>query len=72
MKFEMAHSEKPEEIILATQRSLVQAMRDVVNDLKADKKKLGKQPGLTWEQIDYLLVSFRDKTPQVIFQERDQ
>lgn len=72
MNFEMAHSDKPEEIILATQRSLVDAMRGVIKDLEADKKKLGKQPGLTWEQIDYVLLSFREKTPKVIFQESPQ
>lgn len=70
MKYEMASSDKPEEIILATQRSLVDSMRDVLKDLKDDKEKLGKQPGLTWEQIDYFLLSYRDKTPKVIFQER--
>lgn len=72
MRYEMAHSDNPEEIIAATQRSLVDAMRGVIKDLKADQQKLGKQPGLTWEQIDYFLVSFRDKTPKVIFQEHDQ
>lgn len=68
--FEMADSEKPEEIILATQRSLVNAMLDVLKDLKADKEKLGKQPGLTWEQIEYLLTSFREKPPTIVRQER--
>lgn len=70
--FEMANSDNPEEIILATQRSLVDSMREVLKDLKADKSKLGKQPGLTWEQIDYFLLSYRDKTPRVIFQEKPQ
>lgn len=71
MKFEMATADKPEEIILATQRSLVNSMRDVLKELKTDSP-LGKQPGLTWEQIDYFLVSFRDKTPKIIFQESPQ
>lgn len=71
MNFEMAHSDKPEEIILATQRSLVDAIRGVINDLKADKQKLGKQPGLTWEQIDYILLNMREKPPKIIFQSED-
>ena len=70
MQFEMAHSDNPEEIILATQRSLVDAIRGVIKDLRADKEKLGKQPGLTWEQIDFILTNMRDKTPKVIFQEQ--
>lgn len=72
MQFEMASSDNPEEIILATQRSLVDAIRGVIKDLKADQEKLGKQPGLTWEQIDYILINMRDKTPKVIFQESPQ
>lgn len=70
--FEMAQIDKPEQIVLATQRSLVDAMRLAVNDLKADKEKLGKQPGLTWEQIEYFLMSFREKTPHIFVQEQDQ
>lgn len=68
MKFEMANSDDPAEIVAAAQRSLVDSMRDVIKSLKADQEKLGKQPGLTWEQIDYFLLSYRDKTPKIIIQ----
>jgi hypothetical protein len=66
MKYEMANLNHPEEIIMATQRSIINSMREVIEDLK--KHELGKQPGLTWEQIDYFLVSFGDRKPKIIVQ----
>ena len=67
MNYEMANSDNPEEIILATQRSFVKALKGII----ADVKETTKQPGLTWEQIDYLLTSFGEKKPTVITQEKE-
>lgn len=66
--FEMAQADKPEEIIAATQRSLVNAMLGVLEDLKADSRI--NQPGLTWEQIEYFLNGFKEKVPTVIRQDQ--
>ncbi len=66
--FEMAESDNPEEIIAATQRSLVSAMLGVIKDLKENGRI--KQPGLTWEQIEYFLTNFKDKTPTIIRQDK--
>lgn len=62
--FEMANSDSPEEIIRATQRSIMLSMKDVVAGIK---KECGG-PGLTWAQIDYLLKGFEDKAPTIIHQ----
>lgn len=67
-KFEMASADKPEEIIAASQRSIVSMIEDVVADLK---KKTGA-PGLTWEQIEHLLKLAKDKQPTVVFQNQAQ
>lgn len=66
--FEMAHSNNPEEIILATQKSLIKSMREVLSDVKKDVKN----PGLTWEQLDYFLEGFLKKVPEIIIQEHTQ
>lgn len=63
-KFEMAHSDDSEEIILATQRSLLTSMQDVITGLEKDLKV----PGLTWEQIHYFLEGFKNKRPEIITQ----
>jgi hypothetical protein len=70
MNFEMAEADNPEQIIMATQRSLIESMREVLKGLKENDGQIGKQPGLTWEQIDYFLVGFRDKKPTIIHQEK--
>lgn len=64
--FEIANMNKPEEIIQATQRALIQSMQNVIQDLKKDLN----QPGLTWEQIEYFLDGYSKKIPQVITQEK--
>lgn len=68
--FEMANSDDPEGMIMATQRSIIAAMRQVIEGLKEDLSKDGKKcpPGLTWEQIDYLLEGFKNKKPEIIYQ----
>ena len=63
--YEMANADKPEELIAATQRSIIKAMRDVVQDIK----EIQKAPGMTWEQIDFLFESFLKKKPKIYTQE---
>ncbi len=63
--FEMAHADNPEEIIKATQRSLVLMLKDVVSDFKRELKT----PGLTWAEIEYLLKLVEEKQPTIITQE---
>lgn len=63
--FEVANIEKPEEIIMAAQKSVIKAIQKVVAEVKAETKN----PGLTWEQIDYLLEGFKNKQPKIITQE---
>ena len=63
--FEMANSDDPEAIIKASQVSVIKAMRKVIREIKEDTKA----PGLTWEQIDYLLEGFEKKDATVIYQE---
>lgn len=64
MNFEMANGDDPEEIILATQRSLIRAIKEILVDLRKETD----MPGLTWEQLDYFLTKFGDKKPTVITQ----
>lgn len=68
LNYQMASANNPQEIIEATQHGLVDAMRSVIKSMKTESA-LSKQPGLTWEQIDYMLVQFRDKKPHVVIQE---
>lgn len=63
--FEMANSDDPVEIIKATQRSVVAAIKGVV----AETKAACGGPGLTWPQIEFLLSEFEKKEPKIIFQE---
>jgi hypothetical protein len=65
--FEMANGNDPEEIILATQRSLIEGLRNILKDVQKDVKT----PGLTWQQLDELLVMFGNKKPTIIVQ-KDQ
>lgn len=58
---EMAMADKPEEIVLATQRAFVAMLREIIQDIK----KHSQQPGLTWEQIEYLLEHTSKKTPEI-------
>lgn len=57
----VANADNPEQIIRATQESLIDGMIGFINGLKKDLN----QPGLTWEQIEYVLKKWRDKKPQV-------
>lgn len=65
--FEMANADSPEEIIAATQRSVIDAIKLAVEDLQKSEIMAGC-PGLTWSQVDYILDQFRNKMPTVIHQ----
>lgn len=65
--FEMAETGDTRGIIGATQRSLISAIKDLVSDLKKETKA----PGLTWDQLDYLLEGFRNKEVTLIEQEHE-
>lgn len=69
--FEMAYADDPKEVIMATQRSIVKLLKGIISDIKEDMQKLhGKvPPGLTWEQLEYLLDLAAKKEPEVIFQQ---
>lgn len=63
--FEMANGDKPEEIVLATQRALCSSMRKIMAEMRKD---VGG-PGLTWEQIEYFIQEFEKRQPRIIMQE---
>lgn len=65
--FEMARSDNPTEIILAAQRSFVRMLKDIVADVKKDSAA----PGLTWDQLDYLLDHAAKKEPTIILQSEE-
>lgn len=60
----MCDPAKPEEVIEATQKAIFYNMMGLIEDLK---KKIGG-PGLTWEQLDFLIINLRDKKPIVVHQ----
>lgn len=66
--FEMANGDDPKEVAVAAQRSFVAMIRQVVQDVR----KTTTAPGLTWEQIDYLLNQAAKKEPTVIVQSEVQ
>lgn len=71
--FEMADSKNPLSIIKATQRSVIKAMRDIVDEVKRTYEETGdKLPGLTFEQIYYLFDAYENKDPKVFFQKEEQ
>lgn len=65
--FEMAHSDDPKEMIMATQRALISMLKDIIKGIRADVPK--NVPGMTWEQIDFLLDLAAKKEPIIITQE---
>lgn len=62
--FEMASSDKAEEVVMATQRSLINCMLEVLQGLKTDTK----MNGMTWEQLEFFLQRFKEKKPTIITQ----
>lgn len=67
INYEMAHADNPEEIIMATQRSLLSSMRDVIGHIKKDLKT----QGLTWDQIEYMIKGFENKKPKIVMQKEE-
>ncbi len=65
--YEMAISDNPNSIVLATQRSFVKMMKGIIADVKKDSKA----PGMTWEQLEYFLDRVAEKTPTVVMQEHE-
>lgn len=66
--YEMANANDPEQIIQATQSSVMKcleiAFQDIQNDIKG--------PGLTWEQIFMVIDIFKKKKPEIIYQDKAQ
>lgn len=64
MNWSVANKESPESIIAAVQESLLNSLSGFI----ADVKKETQAPGLTWEQLDYVLDAFKKKKPTIIEQ----
>lgn len=64
----MAHADNPTEIIKSTQMALIASMRDILGHIKKDTGA----PGITWDQLEFLLKQFEQKEPTIIYQEHDQ
>lgn len=65
MEWEMAHADDPNSLIDATQRSFVKSMRGIIEDVR---KMSPGVPGLTWDQLEYLIAQMEKKKPHVIHQ----
>ena len=66
-EYEMAKKDDVNSIVLATQISFVKMLKSFINDFK----KEAKIPGLTWEQLDFLLDEAVKRTPEIIVQENE-
>lgn len=66
MSIEVANSEDAEDIIRAAQAAIINAMQEVLRDMR--KAGLGN-PGLTWEGLDYFFEKFKQKELEIIHQE---
>lgn len=64
---EMAYSDDPTSMIRAGQKAIIGLVQGIVRDLKAESKA----PGMTWEQIEYVLELAMKKNPTVIQQEEE-
>lgn len=64
--FEMAHADNPEEIVMATQRSVIVAMIGVIDSMEKDPEV--KSNGMSWSQIKDFLKMFGEKKPTIITQ----
>jgi hypothetical protein len=62
--FEMAKDGSPEEVAMASQRALITFIRKIINDFK----QANGGPGLTFEQIEFILDESAKKKPIVITQ----
>ena len=64
--FEVAENDDPVGLIKASQKALISTMRKLIFEIKEENTK---QPGLTWEQLDFFLNEFEKKEPKIIYQE---
>lgn len=71
VSFQMASSDNPEEIIHATQISVLEGLQSLFQDLK-NTDELKGQGGLTWQQLDITLETYKKKKPKIIFQDGAQ
>lgn len=67
--YEMANSEDPRSMIMASQRALVAMIKQVIADVRKDIDP--RIPGLTWEQINHTLDYAAAKEPTIISQEHE-
>lgn len=65
-KFEMVDSGDPEELVLAVQKALFEALQDSLNRLK---NEMDGRPGLTWEQLEFIIDTFKARNPVIIRQD---
>lgn len=71
VNFQMANANDPEEIIHATQISVLEGLQSVIQDLR-DSEELKGQGGLTWQQLEITLEAYKKKKPKIIFQDGAQ
>lgn len=67
VNYEMANIDKPEEIVKATQKAILGSLTMLIKDLQ----KQTKNPGLTWDQIYFLLNNYSEKKAHVLYQENE-
>ena len=65
---EMANADSPEEIVRATQRTLMTSFLNIIKDLKADNLKI---PGLTWTQLEYMIEEFNKREIVIVYKKGD-
>ncbi len=66
--FEMANADDPQGIVRAAQKSVLTCLQQILADTKIAEPKI---PGLTWEQLDYLIEHLKKKEPTIITQEHE-
>jgi len=66
--FEMADSTSVESIVEATQKAILGEMLNIINSFKKSSD-FSKSPGLTWEQIEFLIEELKKKKAMIINQE---
>lgn len=60
----VADADNPEDIVMASQKALLDSMERFLYDTKKD---IGG-PGLTWDQIDVVFSEFRKLKPRIVKQ----
>jgi len=64
-RFEVVYADSPESLIKAGQIAVLNAITKVIAEMEKDLK----QPGLTWDQIKFLLDGFKKKNATIITRE---